>query len=91
MRAREGGGVRSTHTGSVRRDSDSESERGGKWEGDRETLSLGWVRFLMPPNGLLVRILQIQSLGTALPFKPSNSFTIPADALQIHRMGSISG
>ncbi len=31
---------------------------------------------LIPPNGLLVRILQIPKLGTALPFTPSNSFTI---------------
>jgi hypothetical protein len=41
------------------------------------TWFLGWVRCLMPPNGLLVRILlQIPTLETALPFKPSNSFTI---------------
>jgi hypothetical protein len=39
-------------------------------------LVLGWVHSLMPPNGLLVRILQIPPLGTALPFKPSNSFTV---------------
>jgi len=40
------------------------------------TWFLGWVHSRMPPNGLLVRILQIPPAGTALPFKPSNSFTV---------------
>ena len=31
---------------------------------------VGWVRSLTPPNGFLIRILQIPTLGTALP--PSN-------------------
>ena len=33
---------------------------------------VGWVRSLTPPNGFLIRILQIPTLGTALPFKPSS-------------------
>jgi hypothetical protein len=40
------------------------------------TWFLGWVHSLMPPNGLLVRILPIPTLGTGLPFKTSKSFTV---------------
>jgi len=40
------------------------------------TWFLGWVHSRMPPNGLLVRILQIPPAGTALPLKLSNSFTV---------------
>ena len=41
------------------------------------TWFLGWVhKNRMPLNRLLVRILQIPPLGTAPPFKPSNSFMV---------------
>jgi hypothetical protein len=40
------------------------------------TWFLGWVHSLMPPNGLLVKILRIPTLGTVLPFNTSNNFTI---------------
>jgi hypothetical protein len=36
----------------------------------RDSWFLGWVYSIMPLNGLLVRILQIPTLGAALPFKP---------------------
>jgi hypothetical protein len=42
---------------------------------------------LIPPNGLLVRILQIPKLGTALPFTPSNSFTITCRRTTIAQNG----